>query len=79
MQVPPVKEHEVFQQPDRLAPATHLWRIFSLVKLTQNIRRQRGTTFIDILNTSKVGKITSQHLDVLLKNVSKGTRSQFIR
>jgi len=39
MQLPPVRASQVFQQPERMIPATHLWRLFSLVELTENMRQ----------------------------------------
>ncbi|GIY14950.1 ATP-dependent DNA helicase [Caerostris extrusa] len=33
MQLPPVRGHQVFQHPEHMKPATHLWRQFRLVEL----------------------------------------------
>ncbi|CAK1603265.1 unnamed protein product [Parnassius mnemosyne] len=38
MQLPPVRGKQVFQQPDHMRSATHLWRLFTLVELRQNMR-----------------------------------------
>ncbi|XP_050338285.1 uncharacterized protein LOC126764671 [Bactrocera neohumeralis] len=77
MQLPPVRGHQVFQQPEHMKPATHLWRQFRLVELQQNMRQQEDTTFIDVLNALRVGKLTSKHLEVLLEKVSTDTTEEF--
>lgn len=48
IRLPPVIYSQVFNQPDYLAPATHLWWLFHLVELTENMRQQRSTIFVDI-------------------------------
>ncbi|XP_054746537.1 uncharacterized protein LOC129251202 [Anastrepha obliqua] len=55
MQLPPVRGHQVFQQP-------------GLVELKQNMRQQGDTTFIDVLNALRVGEMTSRQLEVLLES-----------
>ncbi|GBP69404.1 hypothetical protein EVAR_54823_1 [Eumeta japonica] len=77
MQLPPVRGHQVFQQPEHMKPATHLWRQFRLVELKQNMRQQGDTTFIDVLNALRVGELTSEHLEVLLGKVSTDTSDEF--
>ncbi|GIY68526.1 uncharacterized protein CDAR_398671 [Caerostris darwini] len=62
VRLPPVRGHQIFQQPEHMKPATHLWLQFRLVELKQNKRQQGGTTFIDVLNTLRVGELTSGHL-----------------
>ncbi|GIY09417.1 ATP-dependent DNA helicase [Caerostris extrusa] len=57
MQLPPVRGHQVFQQPKHMKPATHLWRQFHLVELKQNMHQQGDTTFIDVHNDSKSWRI----------------------
>lgn len=46
-QLPPIRGAQVFLQPTRFIPAVHLWRLFSLVELTENMRQQGDTTFAD--------------------------------
>lgn len=69
MQLPPVRGHQIFQQPQQLSGATHLWRLFNLVELKQNMRQQGDTTFIDLLNALRVGEMKPEHFKVLLKKV----------
>lgn len=35
LQLPPVRGHQVFEQPERMVPALHLWRCFSICELTE--------------------------------------------
>ncbi|XP_054745977.1 ATP-dependent DNA helicase PIF1-like [Anastrepha obliqua] len=77
MQLPPVRGHQVFQQPYHMKPATHLWRQFGLVKLKQNMRQQGDTTFIDVLNALRVGEMTSRQLEILLEKVSTDATNEF--
>lgn len=77
MQLPPVRGHQVFQQPEHMKPATHLWRQFRLVELKQNMRQQGDTTFIDVLNALRVGAMTSRHLEILLEKVSTDVTNEF--
>ncbi|XP_044599069.1 ATP-dependent DNA helicase PIF1-like [Cotesia glomerata] len=77
MQLPPVRGHQVFQQPEHMKPATHLWRLFRLVELKQNMRQQGDTTFIDVLNALRVGELTSKHMEVFLSKVSTDATDEF--
>ncbi|CAG9773640.1 unnamed protein product [Ceutorhynchus assimilis] len=77
MQLPLVRGHQVFQQPEHMKPVTHLWRQFHLVELKQNMRQQGETTFIDVLNALRIGELTSDHLEVLLGKVSTDTTNEF--
>jgi ATP-dependent exoDNAse (exonuclease V) alpha subunit len=77
MQLPPVRGSQVFQQPLRMAPATHLWRLFTLVELTQNMRQQGDNTFIDILNALRIGEMRAEHLQVLVGKVSNNRSGEF--
>ena len=76
-QLPPVKGHAVFEQPNNMKPNVNLWRTFSLCELKQNMRQQGDKTFIDILNALRVGEMNSNHLNTLLKKVSKREDGQF--
>ncbi|GIY54045.1 uncharacterized protein CEXT_597111 [Caerostris extrusa] len=69
--------HQVFQQPEHMKPATHLWRQFRLVELKQNMRRQGDTAFIDVLNALRVGELTAGHFEILLRKVSTDTYNEF--
>lgn len=77
MQLPPVRGKQVFQQPEHMRPATHLWRLFTLVELTEYMRQQGDTTFADILNALRVGNIKSEHLAVLLGKISTNITGEF--
>lgn len=76
-QLPPVRGHQVFEQPESMVPALHLWRCFSLCELTENMRQKGDNTFIDILNALRVGEIKANHLSVLLQKVSSESTGEF--
>ncbi len=69
MQLPPIRGHPVFKQPVHCEPATHLWHLFSVTELTQNMRQEGDNTFVDILNALRIGKITPEHIKILLSKV----------
>ncbi|KAG5677079.1 hypothetical protein PVAND_006863 [Polypedilum vanderplanki] len=69
LQLPPVKMTPIYDQPLRYLPAVHLWRLFSLVELTQNMRQQGDTTFADLLNALRVGELTAQHFQLLMTKI----------
>ncbi|KAG5666753.1 hypothetical protein PVAND_014765 [Polypedilum vanderplanki] len=69
LQLPPVKMTPIYDQPLRYLPAVHLWRLFSLVELTQNMRQQGDTTFADLLNALRVGELTAQHFQLLMSKI----------
>ncbi|KAG5666270.1 hypothetical protein PVAND_017605 [Polypedilum vanderplanki] len=69
LQLPPVKMTPIFDQPLRFLPATHLWRLFGLVELTENMRQQGDTTFVDLLNALRVGELTAQHFQILMSKI----------
>jgi ATP-dependent exoDNAse (exonuclease V) alpha subunit len=77
MQLPPVKGAQVFNQPRRFLPATHLWRLFSLVELTENMRQQGDTTFADLLNALRVGEMSAQHFDLLMSKMLSEQSGEF--
>lgn len=59
------------QQPEYLQPATHLWRLFTLCELTENMRQQGDHTFIDILNALRIGELTAHHFSILMQSYSR--------
>lgn len=67
MQLPPVKENQVFRQPYHLLPATDLWHLFNLIELKENMRQQGSTTFVDILNVLKVRESRAEDISELIK------------
>ncbi|KAE9524254.1 hypothetical protein AGLY_015293 [Aphis glycines] len=77
MQIPPVKGQPVFRQPRHMIPATHLWELFTLIELTQNIRQHGDTTFIDVLNALRIGELTTSHMSVLMSRASIETDGKF--
>ncbi|GFR06819.1 ATP-dependent DNA helicase PIF1 [Trichonephila clavata] len=77
MQLPPVRGHQVFQQPEHMKPATCLWRQFQLVELKQNMCQQGDTTFIEVLNALRVKELKSKHLEILLGKVSTHATNVF--
>ncbi|GFT88064.1 ATP-dependent DNA helicase PIF1 [Nephila pilipes] len=66
MQLPPVRGLQVFQKPNSQLLSLHLWRLFGLVELTQNMRQQGDTSFVDLLNALRVGKMEAKHFDILI-------------
>ncbi|GFY68790.1 ATP-dependent DNA helicase [Trichonephila inaurata madagascariensis] len=54
LQLPPIREAQAFHQIKRFVPETHLWRLFSLVELTENMRHQGDSTFSDLLKALRV-------------------------
>ena len=68
-QLPPIREAQAFHQPIRFIPATHLWRLFSLVELTENMRQQSDTTFADLLNALRVGELKASHFALLMSKL----------
>lgn len=77
MQLPPVRGKQVFQQPERLLPATHFWRLLTLVELKENMRQHSDTTFIDILNALRVGELTANHIASLMDKVNTNMDGEF--
>ncbi|GFV43663.1 ATP-dependent DNA helicase [Trichonephila clavipes] len=71
MQLPPVRGNQVFDQPSRFVPASHLLRSFSLIELTENMRQQGNTTFKDLLNGLRIGKLQSEHFAILMNRLNK--------
>ncbi|GLV40954.1 Pif1 DNA helicase [Carabus blaptoides fortunei] len=77
MQLPPIRGNQVFVQPLRLAPATHLCQLFILVELKENMRQQGSTTFVDILNALRIGELRVEYFSELMSNVSKEATGEF--
>jgi ATP-dependent DNA helicase PIF1 len=69
MQLPPIGGKQVFEQPNRMAAATHLWRVFTLIELTENMRQQGDMTFINILKALRIGEMQAHHMAVLINKV----------
>lgn len=69
MQLPPVSKVSggsyCFRQPEMLSAEIHLWNLFSFCELPQNMRQAGDTTFVDILNSLRVGELTMQQLSIL--------------
>ncbi|XP_059150287.1 uncharacterized protein LOC131937110 [Physella acuta] len=79
MQLPPIRQGvntPVYKQPDYLQPSTHLWRLFSLCELSQNMRQQGDDTFRNMLNALRVGEMSAEHFatltDKLIENKPTG-------
>lgn len=69
MQLPPVARSTggayCFKQPSHLSAEVNLWSLFSFCELPQNMRQANDTTFVDILNSLRVGELTMQQLHTL--------------
>ncbi|GFY05803.1 ATP-dependent DNA helicase [Trichonephila clavipes] len=76
MQLPPVRGNQVFDQPARMVSATHFWCLFSLIELKENTR-QKGCNFVNILNTLRVGEMTTEHFSDLMQKVSSNNSGEF--
>ncbi|GBN06962.1 hypothetical protein AVEN_37265-1 [Araneus ventricosus] len=59
MQLPPIRRfgNPVYQQTQNLQPTVHLWRLFTLCELVENMRQQGDTPFIDVLNALRIGEM----------------------
>src|SRR5258705_12975096 len=79
MQLSPIKRSgtPVYKQPQHLQPATHLWRLFTLCELSENMRQQGDNTFIDVLNALRVGEMKPEHFAVLSGRVLKEPTGEF--
>lgn len=76
-QLPPVRGHQVFNQPPHMKPAVHLWEFFSLCELNENMRQKGDNTFINILNALRIGEIEAEHIRILMQKVSKEADGEF--
>jgi PIF1-like helicase len=77
MQLPPVRGHQVFDQPIHFHPAIHLWRLFTLIELKESMRQRESLVFVDILNALRIGELKGNHISVLLQKVSKDFSGEF--
>lgn len=77
MQLPPVRGHQVFDQPGKMVPATHLWRLFSLIELKENMRQKGCDKFVNILNALRVGEMSAEHFADLMQKVSSNNSGEF--
>lgn len=67
MQLPPIPPSSPFyRQPVRFFPATHLWRLFTLIKLTENMLQRGDTTFANLLNALRVREMEAPHFSLLM-------------
>lgn len=65
MQLPPVKGHWCFIQPQRYVAEINLWHQFSFCELTINMRQKDDVEFIDLLNNLRFGELTTGQLEIL--------------
>uniref|UniRef100_A0A2A4JST8 ATP-dependent DNA helicase n=1 Tax=Heliothis virescens TaxID=7102 RepID=A0A2A4JST8_HELVI len=65
MQLPPVKGQWWFMQPPRFSAEINLWQLFSFCELTINMRQRNDTEFIDLLNSLRVGELTTAQQELL--------------
>lgn len=57
MQLPPIRGSQVFKQPQYMVPAIHLWQLFTLVALRDNMRQRGDNIFAEVLNALRVGEM----------------------
>lgn len=60
-----------------MQPPAHLWCLFTLVELVDDVRQQDDTNFIEILNVLRVGDMKSEHLATLTNKVSTNFQGDF--
>lgn len=79
MQLPPIKRsgNPVYKQPQHQQPATHLWQLFTLCELTENMRQQGDNTFIDILNALRIGEMIAEHFVILNDKILTEATGEF--
>ncbi|GFQ95681.1 ATP-dependent DNA helicase [Trichonephila clavata] len=78
MQLPPgVRGNKCLINPLDLF-RQHLWRSFSLIELTENMRQQGSTTFKDILNALRIGELQSEHFAILMNWLNKEPTGEFV-
>ncbi|GBL75426.1 hypothetical protein AVEN_194612-1 [Araneus ventricosus] len=79
MQLPPIRRsgNPVYQPPQSLQPAVHLWRFFTLRELVENMRQQGDTTFIDIMNALRIGEMRTEHFAILIEKINKESTGEF--
>ncbi|XP_047993596.1 ATP-dependent DNA helicase PIF1-like [Leguminivora glycinivorella] len=65
LQLPPVKGHWCFIQPPRFSAEVNLWQQFSFCELTINMRQRNDLEFIELLNSLRVGDLTTAQLQLL--------------
>ncbi|KAH9632989.1 hypothetical protein HF086_000349 [Spodoptera exigua] len=64
-QLPPVKGHWCFLQPSWFSAEINLWHQFSFCELTINMRQRDDTEFIELLNSLRIGELTTVQLELL--------------
>ncbi|CAK1580723.1 unnamed protein product [Parnassius mnemosyne] len=64
-QLPPVKGNWCFVQPSWFSVEVNLWHQFSFCELTINMRQRNDSEFIDLLNSLRVGELTTAQLELL--------------
>jgi len=69
MQLPPIRAHQIFDQPKHMEAQIHLWRQFRLCELVENMRQKGDQTFINILNALRVGELKLNQAEDLMKRV----------
>ena len=53
-----------FRQPE-ISAEINLWHLICFSELPQNMRQAADTTFVDILNSLRIGELTMQQLSVV--------------
>ncbi|GFY57494.1 ATP-dependent DNA helicase [Trichonephila inaurata madagascariensis] len=77
MQLLLVRGNQVFDQPSRFVPATHLWRSFLLIELTDNMRQQGSIAFKELLNALQIGELQPEHFAILMNRLNKEPTGEF--
>ena len=67
MQLPPVKGNWIFDQPLHYSAEIHLWRLFTLLELTENMRQREDQEFVNFLNALRMGTLTIEDLEILYR------------
>ena len=75
-QLPPVHGSLIFERPERFDLSIHLWRLFSLCELTENMRQRGDTIFIELLNRLREGNLTMEDFKLLTTKIISSNSKQ---
>lgn len=67
----------MYKQPQHLEPATHLWHLFTLCELTENMSQQGDNTFAELLNALRIGEMKADHFEILAEKIVKEATGEF--
>jgi energy-coupling factor transporter ATP-binding protein EcfA2 len=65
MQLPPVIGTPIYLQPEEMEGTLHLFHQFNFCELTEIVRQRGDSTFVDLLNNLREGRMTVEQYEVL--------------